>query len=146
VGKKSLIAENREAAFRAYVSCGGNLKETVKELKRQKLDISEETLKKWVKLFNFQQRLERADAILLAESRGLVSDNVVNFLYAQAMRYMLYLEGLTEPDNQAVFALLHVLKTLKKFVPHKEPEPDDAERMQEIANRILEAEYGIRRN
>ena len=138
--KKSLVSKNREAAFRTYCSCGGNVAESVKELKRKGPEISERTLRAWVKRFNFERRLARVDLLLVAHEKGTLRGTMVLVLFEQVLKYVSYLESV-EIDPQATYAMLHIIRMINKELP---PELNLEEGLtEEKAREVLRDVYGI---
>ena len=142
--KKSLIAVNRGKAFAAYCSCGGNISEALKELKRQDCELTAETLKAWEKKYNFPDRLTRADALIRAETMNRGDMRVS--LMLSAREYERYMSSVIEPDPQVTYAILAIYKMLDKLLPEDRPlysEEDDNDIQSLTAAKILQEDFGL---
>jgi len=111
---KSFITENRELAFRVFCACGGNVEMTLRELKKQGLELSRPTMDEWIEKFNFIDRRLKVDM-----ERQKSTDNQISFeermmsdLLKQKEKYEKYFESITGIDNQAQFAYSSLLKTI----------------------------------
>ncbi len=140
MAKKSLVSKNRVAVFRAYCSCGGNVAEVVKELKRNGPEISERTLRAWEKRYNFERRLTRVDLLMVAHEKGTLKGTLVLVLFEQALKYVSYLESV-EVDVGATYALLNIIKTINKELPDESK--IDQELTDEKVREVLRDVYGF---
>lgn len=112
----SLIEQNQEIAFSAYVLGGGNLTEAQKFLKKKgyKFDLS--TLSRWADKFNWKVRLAEADKAVYLHLRGNRADKIVTALMNQVDSYINYFAPLTAPDPQATYAFAHLCRELRGFL------------------------------
>lgn len=140
----SLVAQNREAAYKAYATCGGNVKCTLKALKRQGITITERQLYNWIKSFNFPERL-KADDALANESNPLRL--IAASLMEVVSQYRSYRMSLPtgHVDPQATYAEVSALRTLQLVISKLPAKATSEAETLKIAEQILEAEYGIRR-
>ncbi|MDA8087813.1 MAG: hypothetical protein M0Z75_14070 [Nitrospiraceae bacterium] len=133
--------ENIELAFEVFRANGGNKVRTIADLGSRGLRISRLTLDRWAKQNSFYDRLVTGDSRFSFEERMMLK------LVAQIEKYEKYFDAKTELDNQAVHAYTNLLKTVielsrKLKLKEKKSTP---EQLKAEAEKILEAEYGIKR-
>ncbi|MBI5075621.1 MAG: hypothetical protein HZB62_10720 [Nitrospirae bacterium] len=111
---KSLIAENRELAFRIYCRCGGNVEMTLREMAKEGLTLSKPTFYDWMEKFNFEERRTKVDAETqkAKDSQLSFDDKMLGALLKQKEKYETYFETLTIPDHQAQYAYAGIIKTI----------------------------------
>jgi len=111
---KSLIAENRDLAFRVYCSQGGNVEATLRELAKQGLSLSKPTFNDWREKFSFESRRRKIDVEKQKASDSQLSfeEKMMGALINQKEKYETYFETLTTPDHQAQYAYAGIIKTL----------------------------------
>ncbi len=143
MGKQSLIAGNVESAFRAYALAGGNVPEAARILRRDGMDLSERALRTWAVKYNYKRRLVNADALLLAEVRG-VQKTMISFLLLQVEQYVTYFQRLHDPDPQATHAFNSLLKTLTGLLPEEPQHKASPEEIRRRAMEIFESDFGIK--
>ncbi len=133
--------ENVELAFEIFRAHGGNKGRTIASLAGRGLRISRPTLDRWAKQNSFQERLVAGDSRFSFEERMMLK------LVAQIENYEKYFAAKTEMDNQAVHAYTNLLKTvieLSRKLKLRDKKSTNEELKAE-AEKILEAEYGIKR-
>ncbi len=146
---KSFLAENRQMAFDVYCELGGNVEGARRELKRRGLSLSRATFDEWKDKGDFKGRMLKLDAERqkAADDRRTLEQRMVQKLVVQIDKYEAYLEGLAPGtmDNQAVYAYTNLLKTIIGLSRKGEMRQVSPADIQEEAEKILEAEYGIKR-
>ncbi len=142
MGKASLIAGNVEAGFRAYALAGGNVPEAARILRRDGIELTERTVRTWAGKYDFKRRLVNADALLLAETRG-VQKTMISFLLLQCEQYVTYFQSLRKPDTQATHAFNNLLKTLVGLLPEQPKAGLSHEELMRESELMLEYEFGI---
>ncbi len=133
--------ENIELAFEVFRASGGNKGRTIAELARRGLRISRPTLDRWAKQHSFGDRLMTGDSSFSFEERMMLK------LVAQIENYEKYFGTQKDLDHQAVHAYSNLLKTVielfrKLNLKEKKSTPGE---LKAEAEKILEAEYGIKR-
>ena len=133
--------ENIELAFEMFRACGGNKGRTIAALEDRGLRISRPTLDRWAERNSFYDRLMTGDSDFSFEERMMLK------IVAQIEKYERYFETRTKIDNPAVHAYTNLLKTVielsrKLNLKKKKTTP---EQLKAEAEKILEAEYGIKR-
>lgn len=111
---KSLIAENRELAFRIYYECGGNVDLTLRELAKAGLKLGKPTFYAWIKKFNFEARRVEVDTEKqkVSDSQLSFEENMMAALISQKKKYETYFGTCTTPDHQAQYAYAGIIKTI----------------------------------
>ena len=111
---KSLIAENRELAFRKYCECGGNVDMTLRELARDGFKLSKPTFYDWKEKFNFEERRGKVDVENQKASDFQISfdEKMMSALLKQKENYENYFETQATPDHQAQYAYAGIIKTI----------------------------------
>ena len=111
---KSLIAENRELAFRKYVECGGNVEGTLRALEKEDLKLSKVTFYEWMKKFNFEERRTKVDTEKqkITDSQISFEEKMLSDLLKQKEKYEKYFDTLLLIDNQAQFAYASIIKAI----------------------------------
>lgn len=124
---KGLIAKNRELAFKTYCECGGNIEQTIRELKKKGLDVSKPTFYEWMKKLNFEERMKDIDA-MKAQAEDIKANSkekILVDLQRQKDRYDNYFAGIAPAiDNQAVFAYTNLTKTITDIQKGIDERPD----------------------
>lgn len=148
---KSLIAENRELAFKVYCEEGGNVEVTLRRLEKEhELKLSKPTFYDWMEKYNFKERLKNIDAERQQTRDSQISfeERMMNDLLKQKEKYERYFDTISGIDNQAQYAYTNIVKTiieLSRKIKPSEKETKDPDEMKRLANEILESEYGIKR-
>lgn len=145
--KPSYVEENRNNAFRAFISCGGNLTETQAALKRLGLPLTTDTLSEWAQRFNWRERMKQADMVSLMSGRPfdrqLIVDGLARHIATYDALFMTSPELVDVEITQAYCALLRVgMKILNAPASSRKFDPEQARKSIQA---ILEAEYGAAR-
>lgn len=108
-------AESRERAYEVWRSCGQNITETTRALKRDhNYDISRQSLHAWKDKYDWERRAAQAEAENKQQIESTSDDALMTVLLKQKKKYEGYFESLAlgTVDNQAVYAYSNILKTL----------------------------------
>lgn len=141
MGRKVYSNDNIQMAFEVFCAQGGNKVRTHDELGRRGLRITRRTLDRWARQNSFYERRMAEDSRFSFEERMMLK------LVGQIDKYEKYLDTKNEMDNQAVHAYTNLLKTVielsrKLKLKDKKSTPEE---LKHEAEKILEAEYGIKR-
>ena len=110
MSKKGLISQNINTALRMYITHGGDIARTHAALKRQDMDFGgERTLRNWEELYKWKERMEKADMMMLAQSRSL-KDAAQLVVTAQLDAYAQTFSSMAEPDPQATHGFVALMR------------------------------------
>lgn len=110
MSKKGLISQNINTALRMYITNGGDIARTHAALKRQDMDFGgERTLRNWEELYKWKERMEKADMMMLAQSRSL-KDAAQLVVTAQLDAYAQTFSSMAEPDPQATHGFVALMR------------------------------------
>ena len=111
---KSYIEENKVLAFTVYCHCGGNVEATLRELKKQGLDLSKPTFNDWRVKFCFEDRRLKIDQEKqkTADNQKSFEDQMLNALVSQKEKYEKYFGENDKLDHQAQYAYAGIIKTI----------------------------------
>ncbi|MBI4824398.1 MAG: hypothetical protein HY805_09265 [Nitrospirae bacterium] len=129
--------KNRELVFRVYREAGGKgVRDILGRLEKEHgIKISSQTLRLWKKEGRWDERIDRG--------RGLDEEMVIRLLRL-IKKYERYLEACSGVDTQAAYAYINMIRAVSEL-QRKMPKRIDPERMKEVAQEILETEFGIKR-
>jgi hypothetical protein len=105
----------RETAYTVWKACGQNMSRAVKKLSSAHgIDVTRQTLAAWRDGFDWTARAARSEAEVERLASGASDESLMGLLLAQKEKYRRYLEGLAPGriDNQATYALNHIVKTI----------------------------------
>ncbi len=142
--KGKAVRENTRLAYDIYSEMGGNVAKTLRELGKRGLKLSRPTLDEWIVKFNYKERLAKADK----ESREAqdcklsLEQRVMKKLFKQIDKYEAYLDALDGVDNQAVFAYMHLLKTVVEVSRKGKVNTKDPVELKRLAEDARK-EYGL---
>lgn len=153
MSKKSLIVDNLNRAFIAYIGAGGDLQHTRKLLKADGLDFTVKTLSAWELKYNWKERKEQADAIttlsVMAET-DLTGTRKKMFmaLISEASLYIQFMVCNKTIDPQVTYAYCALVKTIENIATKFTPKETDEERQKKITEALHECygAFGIKDN
>lgn len=109
---------NEELIYQTWKECNQNLSATVRALKEKGFTaVTRQTLSKWVKDNNWEERAAREDATLQMVQASADEDTVIAELTEQKDRYVTYLRSLPagKVDNQATYALVGLITGIQNY-------------------------------
>lgn len=146
--KRSLIEDNKQAAWRVYLGCGGSIVRTARLLKIQGIELSEDAIARWAVKENWQQRMIQADMVALGSSMPL-SDELIKAGVSERLAswHTYFATNPGDVDPMATGAYVALVKLALKLLPVAMGKascvsPEEARRR---ADEILREDYGIER-
>ncbi len=134
--------KSKENAYQAFIKCGQNLTDAVKELKKQGYKITRQTLSAWKSKYDWQGRAARVDAEERRSNEALSDYSLLKPLLAQLPKYEEYFNTLAlgKIDNQAVYARNSIIKTIfsiKESIEKRKGSIDESQGSERIEERII---------
>ena len=145
MSKKGLIPQNINTALRMYITHGGDIARTHAALKRQDMDFGgERTLRNWEELYKWKERMEKADMMMMAQSRSL-KDAAQLVVTAQLDAYAQTFSSMAEPDPQATHGFVALMRLALDLNASgsKGNSEEQLKDWREAGLRILRDDYGI---
>lgn len=104
----------REDAYKTWVGCGQNFSEAERQLKREGLPVSRQTLTAWAERYDWKGRAARSEAEKQKEETAVSEAALVHALERQKQRYEVYFDAMQPGivDNQACYAFCGLVKTI----------------------------------
>ena len=146
----TLKQDNYVKAFKAFVAAGGNVAKTRRLLKEQELEVTDKTLRKWAKDMRFTERMERADALIVAEQKGY-KQKAFSMAMQQLEQYQMYMIENPAPDPQMAYAMRSLHQLVQqlgiegKMMPDNKTEKERLAEFFELAGQVYGIDFSKRR-